>query len=194
MDAWKGSGQEDGYMLIMKELISIGAVQDTNETQTAGSVAGEYRGKAGCLAREGGGEGRKGKGERKSKKKRYMERKKQMDRKDGGIAKKVDWLEERKKEGINDQEDRMDRKEEMSAGEKARQENQEEGRTAEKDVWVGRKRSIVTKDGQMDGKEKKAGKVDRKFVCLEERWMNRNKNQNNKGTDAERCLLFCFFD
>lgn len=63
-------------MLTMRELISIGAVQDTNETQMAGSVAGEYRRKAGCLAREGGGEGRKGKGERKSKKKRYMERKK----------------------------------------------------------------------------------------------------------------------
>ena len=33
-------------MLTMKELISIGAVQDTNETQMAGSVAGEYRGKS----------------------------------------------------------------------------------------------------------------------------------------------------
>ena len=99
-----------------------------------------------------------------------------------------------KKESINDQEDRMDRKEEMSAGKKARQENQEEGRTAEKDVWVGRKRSIVMKDEQVDGKEKKAGKADREIVCLEERWMNMNKNQNNKGTDTERRLLFYFFN
>lgn len=41
----------------------------------AGSVAGEYRRKAGCLAREERGK-RKDKGERKSKKKRYMEKKK----------------------------------------------------------------------------------------------------------------------
>lgn len=39
---------------------------------------------------------------------------------------------------------------------------------AEKDVWMGRKRSIVTKYGQMDEKEKKVGKADRKVVCLEE--------------------------
>lgn len=66
----------EGWISAYNEGTSIGEVQDTNETQMAGSVAGEYRRKAGCLAREGGGEGRKGKGERKSKKKRYMERKK----------------------------------------------------------------------------------------------------------------------
>ena len=33
---------------------------------------------------------------------------------------------------------------------------------------MGRKRNIVMKDGQMDKKEKKVGKADRKAVCLEE--------------------------
>lgn len=39
---------------------------------------------------------------------------------------------------------------------------------AGKDVWMGRKRSIVMKDGLMNEKEKKVGKADRKVVCLEE--------------------------
>ena len=49
-----------------------------------------------------------------------------------------------------------------------RQDAQEEGRMVEKDVWMGRKRSIVGKDGQMDRKEKKDGKAGRKTVWLEE--------------------------
>lgn len=67
-------------MLTMKGT-SIGEVQDTNETQMAGSVAGEYRRKAGCLAREGRGRGkerqrRKEKQEEKmhGKKNRWIER------------------------------------------------------------------------------------------------------------------------
>ena len=165
------------------------------ERNSDGWVSGQRAQKEGWVPGKGGKGEREGEAKEKGKARRKDTWKEKIDGQEGGgIAKKADRLDERKKESINDQEDRMDRKEEMSAGKKARQENQEEGRMAEKDVWVGRKRSIVTKDGQVDGKEKKSGKADRETVCLEERWMNRNKNQNNKGTDTERCLLFYFFN
>lgn len=75
MDAWKGRRLE-GWISAYNEGTRPGSeVQDTNETQMAGSVAGVQERKAGCLRREGEREG-KAKGERKSKKKRYMEKKK----------------------------------------------------------------------------------------------------------------------
>ena len=61
-----------------------GEVQDTNETQMAGSVAREHRRKAGCLAREGRGRGKARQRRKEKQEEKIHGKKKWMDRKDGG--------------------------------------------------------------------------------------------------------------
>ena len=61
-----------------------GEVQDTNETQMAGSVAREHRRKAGCLAREGRGRGKERQRRKEKQEEKICGKKKWMDRKDGG--------------------------------------------------------------------------------------------------------------
>lgn len=118
MEEWEGR-RLGGRINVFQEGSSVdGEMADRKKGRGMESWVDSVKGRLVVWERIEEQEGRRGKGGRQvGRKERCMERNEEwMDGEDGGVEKQVNWLDKRKEESINEQEERLERKEGILVG------------------------------------------------------------------------------